>query len=166
MMGTEEFKNLFRIRNGVETVPSLLQRKYHVDRMPVRGRFFFGCKIATLNFKKLFTFWKGAGHHAQNPVLAWKSSQGTDWNTREKYLISIPKRLCKIFKVLYVGSQRVLKTLLTITPYCNEKYRSGYKENQYELKGIYRQRMDQFFVYNDKRNCERVYEKICEMMKL
>lgn len=72
MMGTEEFKNLFRIRNGVETVPSLLQRKY----------------------------------------------------------------------------------------------RSGYKENQYELKGIYRQRMDQFFVYNDKRNCERVYEKICEMMKL
>ena len=39
-------------------------------------------------------------------------------------------------------------------------------ENQYELKGIYRQRMDQFFVYNDKRNCERVYEKICEMMKL
>ena len=37
MMGTEEFKNLFRIRNGVETVPSLLQRKYHVDRMPVRG---------------------------------------------------------------------------------------------------------------------------------
>ncbi len=51
-------------------------------------------------------------------------------------------------------------------PYCKEKYRSGYKENQYELKGIYRQRMDQFFVYNDKRNCERVYEKICEMMKL
>ena len=47
-----------------------------------------------------------------------------------------------------------------------ETYRSGYKENQYELKGIYRQRMDQFFVYNDKRNCERVYEKICEMMKL
>ena len=138
MMGTEEFKNLFRIRNGVETVPSLLQRKYHADRMPVWGRFFFGCKIATLNFKKLFTFWKGAGHHAQNPVLAWKSSQGTDWNTREKYLISIPKWLCKIFKVLYVGSQRVLKTLLTITPYCNEKYRSGYKENQYELKGIYR----------------------------
>lgn len=43
MIGTEEFKNLFRIRNGVETgngvetVPSLLQRKYHADRMPVRG---------------------------------------------------------------------------------------------------------------------------------
>lgn len=35
--GNREFKNLFRIRNGVETVPSLLQRKYHVDRCAVRG---------------------------------------------------------------------------------------------------------------------------------
>lgn len=73
-MGTEEFKNLFRIRNGAETVPSLLRRKYHADRMPVRGlirgRFFFGCKIAALNFKKLFTFQKGLGHYAQNPALA------------------------------------------------------------------------------------------------
>ena len=73
-MGTEEFKNLFRIRNGVETIPSLLRRKYHADRMPVqgliRGRFFFGCKIAALNFKKLLTFRKGLGRYAQNPVLA------------------------------------------------------------------------------------------------
>ena len=72
-MGTEEFKNLFRIRNGIETVPSLLRRKYHADRMPVRGlirgRFFFGCKIGALNFAKLFTFKKGLGHYAQNPVL-------------------------------------------------------------------------------------------------
>ena len=56
------------------TVPSLLRRKYHADRMPVRGlirgRFFFGCKIAALNFKKLFTFQKGLGHYAQNPALA------------------------------------------------------------------------------------------------
>lgn len=73
-MSTEEFKNLFRIRNGIETVPSLLRRKYHADRMPVRGlirgRFFFGCKIGALNFAKLFTFKKGLGHYAQNPVLA------------------------------------------------------------------------------------------------
>ena len=72
-MGTEEFRNLFKIRNGVETLPSLLRRQYHVDRMPVRGlireRFFFGCKIGALNFKKLFTYRKGLGHYAQNPVL-------------------------------------------------------------------------------------------------
>lgn len=32
-MGTEEFRNLFRIRNSVESVPSMLS----ADRMPVRG---------------------------------------------------------------------------------------------------------------------------------
>ena len=73
-MSTEEFRNLFRIRNGVETLPSLLRRQYHAYRMPVRGliqsRFFFGCKIGALNFRKLFTYRKGLGHYAQNPVLA------------------------------------------------------------------------------------------------
>lgn len=73
-MGTEEFRNLFKLRNGVETVPSMLRRLYHADRMPVRGllkgKFFFGCKIGALNFKKLFSFRKGRGHYAQNPVLA------------------------------------------------------------------------------------------------
>lgn len=47
-MEREEFRNLFKIRNGVETVPSMLRRQYHVDEMPVRGlirgRFFFSCK--------------------------------------------------------------------------------------------------------------------------
>ena len=28
-MGTEEFRNFFKIRNGVETLPSLLRRQYH-----------------------------------------------------------------------------------------------------------------------------------------
>ena len=72
-MGTEEFRNLFKIRNGVETVPSILRRIYHTDRMPVRGlisgRFFFGCKIGALNFKKLFTYRKGLGHYAENLIL-------------------------------------------------------------------------------------------------
>ena len=70
---TEEFKNLARIRNGVETVPSLLRNKYHVDKMPrglQKARFYFGCKIGALNFRKLFTFLKGRGNYAQNPVLS------------------------------------------------------------------------------------------------
>ncbi|MCD8175368.1 MAG: transposase, partial [Phascolarctobacterium sp.] len=45
---SEEFKALSAFRNGVETIPSILRRKYRVDKMPVRGkqrtRFFFGCK--------------------------------------------------------------------------------------------------------------------------
>lgn len=52
-----------RIRNGVETVPSVIRNKYMVDKMPVRGKLktkqFFGFKIATLNVSKLIRFTKG-----------------------------------------------------------------------------------------------------------
>lgn len=72
-MKTEEFKAFARLRNGVETLPSLLRRRYHVDRMPVfgktRSRFFFGCKVAALNTRKLFSFRNGLGNYAQNPIL-------------------------------------------------------------------------------------------------
>ena len=53
---TEDFKKQSRFRNGVETIPSILRRKYGIDKIPVRGlirsRFFFGCKIGALNIKK------------------------------------------------------------------------------------------------------------------
>ena len=72
-MKTEEYKQLSRIRNGVETVPSILRHIYHADRMQVRGcipsRFFFGCKVAALNVRKLITFRKERGHYAQNRIL-------------------------------------------------------------------------------------------------
>lgn len=52
-----------RIRNGAETVPSVMRRKYNVDRMPVRGKLrtkqFFGFKVAALNFSKLVRFLDG-----------------------------------------------------------------------------------------------------------
>lgn len=52
------YKLIGRIRNGIETVPSLLRRKYHVDHMPVRGlaktRIRFGFKMLALNFTKLW----------------------------------------------------------------------------------------------------------------
>lgn len=72
-MKTDEFKALARLRNGVETLPSLLRNRYHVDRMSVcgkiRNRFFFGCKVAALNVRKLFTFRNGLGNYAHNPIL-------------------------------------------------------------------------------------------------
>lgn len=56
----KRFRELSHIRNGVEAIPSLLRRKYRVDRMPVRGRLrckmFFGFKIAALNFRRLCIF--------------------------------------------------------------------------------------------------------------
>lgn len=72
-MSGEEFKNYARLRNGVETVPANIRRNYHLEKMPrgkQRGKFFFGAKIAALNFRKLFNYVKGWGNYAQNPVLA------------------------------------------------------------------------------------------------
>lgn len=72
-MQGEEFKNYARLRNGVETVPSNLRMNYHLEKIPrgkQHGKFFFGSKIAAMNFKKFFNFRRGLGHYAQNPVLA------------------------------------------------------------------------------------------------
>lgn len=37
-----------------------------------------------------------------------------------------------------------------------------YMENDCELKDVYRKRIDNFFGFNDKNNCKRVYEKLIE----
>lgn len=72
-MGREDFKYYARLRNGVETVPSNIRKNYRLDKLPrgkQRGKFFFGSKIAALNFRKLFGFRKGLGNYASNPLLA------------------------------------------------------------------------------------------------
>ena len=49
------------------------ERIIYLDKLPrgkQRGKFFFGSKIAALNFRKLFGFRKGLGNYAQNPILA------------------------------------------------------------------------------------------------
>ncbi len=72
-MEEDDFKNYERLRNGIETIPSVIRRNYHLDKLPrgkQHGKFFFGCKIAALNFRKLFCFRKGLGCYAPNPLLA------------------------------------------------------------------------------------------------
>lgn len=72
-MKCEEFSNLARLRNGIETIPANIRKNYHLDKLPrgkQRGKFFFGNKIAALNFRKLFGFQKGLGHYALNPILS------------------------------------------------------------------------------------------------
>ena len=69
-MDTDEFWELAKSRNGVESLPSTLRRKYDVDEMPVRGKprtkLFFGFKIAALNFRKLLKY---IGSLVQRPQI-------------------------------------------------------------------------------------------------
>ena len=60
LMKTDEHRMLSRFRNGVESIPSVLRRKYKIDTMPVRTKvrtkLFFGFKIAALNFRKMMKY--------------------------------------------------------------------------------------------------------------
>lgn len=72
-MQSTRYKDYGRLRNGVETIPSILRNVYHVDKIPVRRmirvKFAFGAKISALNFRKLFRYRKGLGKCAPNPVF-------------------------------------------------------------------------------------------------
>lgn len=73
-METEEFKELAHFRSGVEAIPSLLRRRYHVDKIPVHGkkqtRLFFGFKVGALNFRKLLDYYSSLEKCAQLPKTA------------------------------------------------------------------------------------------------
>ena len=53
---SNEFRKMTKIRNGVESLPSILRRKYNVDHIPARGKtrksIFFGFKVGALNLAK------------------------------------------------------------------------------------------------------------------
>lgn len=72
-MSTTGFKIIARVRNGVETIPSILRRRYHVDHMPVRGlirmKQWFGFKIAALNFRKLSRYLDSLGSCTQMAAI-------------------------------------------------------------------------------------------------
>ncbi len=57
---TDEFAEYARFQNGVEAIPSLLRRRYHVDKIPTHGKYptrlYFGFKIAPLDFQKLLDY--------------------------------------------------------------------------------------------------------------
>ena len=54
------FLNTQSFRNGVEAIPSLLRRRYHVDNIPVHGKsvpdYSLDFKIAALDFQKLLDY--------------------------------------------------------------------------------------------------------------
>lgn len=72
-MESKEFQKLSNFRNGVEALPSLLRRKYQVDKMPVRGKLktklMFGFKIAALNFTKLLGYLNSSVSYTQKQIF-------------------------------------------------------------------------------------------------
>ena len=56
-LSAEEYTALQKKRNGVEGLPSVLRRRYHVDTMPVRGlvrsKIWFSFKIGAINVKRV-----------------------------------------------------------------------------------------------------------------
>lgn len=73
-MKSDEFREYAHFRNGIEAIPSLLRRKYKVDKIPTYGkkqtRFHFGFKIAALNFQKLLDYTNSLEKCAQNTKVA------------------------------------------------------------------------------------------------
>lgn len=73
-MKTEEFYELAHFRNGVEAIPSILRRRYQVDKIPAHGkkqtRLHFGFKIAALNFQKLLDYTNSLEQYAQKLQIA------------------------------------------------------------------------------------------------
>ena len=69
-MQTEKFSEYAKFRNGVEAIPSLLRRRYHVDKIPVHGkkrtRLFFGFKIAALDVQKLLDYTNSLDSYTSN----------------------------------------------------------------------------------------------------
>ena len=53
---SKEYKKLQKFRNGIEGVPSILRRRYHVDAIPVfgflRSKIWFGLKICAINVSR------------------------------------------------------------------------------------------------------------------
>lgn len=63
-----------RFRNGVEAIPSLLRRRYHADKIPAHGKnrtwFYFGFKIAALNFQRLLDYTDSLNNDGQKSKVA------------------------------------------------------------------------------------------------
>jgi len=72
-MKKKSYNAYYRLRNGAETIMSVMRRKFRIDKIPTVGksrvRFFVGSKVGAYNFTKLFHFRRGQLCCAQNPIF-------------------------------------------------------------------------------------------------
>ena len=72
-LGSEEYKNVGRFRNGIETIPSFLHNCLDIDHMPMGFKAKEACmalKVTALNFRKFTLFLRGQSRIAANPILS------------------------------------------------------------------------------------------------
>jgi hypothetical protein len=92
-LGEPEFKQMTRLRNSIEGIPSVLRRKYRVDRMPVRGyvrsKLWYFLKIGAMNStrvlewtKKQASFLYFCSFHAFHAVSFFFSFENRQENRR------------------------------------------------------------------------------------
>ena len=72
IMGTEEYKDIGRFRNGVETIPGFLHNVLDIDHLPIGydiKKVHMDLKIGALNCRKFILFAFNKTHYAANPIL-------------------------------------------------------------------------------------------------
>ena len=73
-LGTEEYQPYQHLRNGVETIQSLLKNVYGFSRMRFKSltmnEIDLSCAVAALNFRKYLGFLNGTGRYAENSLLS------------------------------------------------------------------------------------------------
>lgn len=71
-----EYRALTRMRNAVEGIPSVLRRKYRVDKMPVRGyvrsKCWYYLKIGAININRVLEW---ASNQPLSSILGYKASK-------------------------------------------------------------------------------------------
>ena len=83
--------------------------------------------------------------YMKKPVIYYQ--YGNDYNFKEGY-----------FKYKTMGFGEVIENETELI-----KLTKDYIENNCEMKGIYKDRVDTFYKYNDKNNCRRVYDAILNL---
>ena len=72
-MKKKSYNLYYRLRNGAETIMSIMRRKYRIDKIPAVGkskvRFFVGSKVGAYNVTKLFHFRRGQLCCARNLIF-------------------------------------------------------------------------------------------------
>ena len=71
-MRSEDYKDICRFRNGVETIPNIVRNHMGIDKLPIGMKIkqtYVAVDMAAVNFGKFFLSVMGRAHIRDNPIL-------------------------------------------------------------------------------------------------